>query len=165
MDSLKDILYFIEEYRSIDISNVKWGSRETLTLAYLKEYIEWNELTEQEKHKKRKFVFSVIQKTGNAKEFIVETTVIELYELAKKILTLIKKLPKSDFSIRLTAMLTVFMFHVNEQRDTRKMSNTSFKLIINILNSYLENKIFIEMNEDFSKMENLFNELDNLITP
>lgn len=99
-------------------------------------------MTKQEKHQKRKFIFSVIQKTGNAKYFIVETTIIELYELSKKVLTLIKKHPKSDFNVRLTAMLTVFMFHLNEQRDTRKMSTTSFKLIINILSSCIKSRNF-----------------------
>ncbi|WP_010522155.1 hypothetical protein [Aquimarina agarivorans] len=159
----KKIKILLEEYQQFD-SNESDIYDEKSYLSWIKESIEWRELSLREKHKKRRFVFSVIQKTGNAEEFVVETTVIELYELVEKVLDAIEKLPENYVSTRLVAMLTVFMFHVNEQRDTRQMSTTSFKLIGNILEHCINHKTFNPLNSELKTMIKLFNQLDELLT-
>ena len=123
----------------------------------------WQEMSTEERHEKRKFVFSVIRKTGNAEAFFLETTIIALYELAEAVLVKIEKLQESDLKTRLSAMLNVFMFHVNEQRDTRHMSTASFKYLINVAQQCIEDGGFSEINSDLKELVMLFIQLDKFM--
>lgn len=158
-NELKDA---IEAYRQMDLDN-PYTSEEYSYLSIVKEFIQWRELSPEEKHQKRRFIFSVINKTGNAEAFVVETTIIELYEIVEALNLKLSDLAKTDLLTRLTAMLTVFKFHVNEQRDTRKMSTQSFRFIINIANSCVTDVTFIEVKDDLKRMIGLFSRLLELM--
>lgn len=152
----------IETYGRIKTSNPEvYNERSYLSI--IKGLVQWRELSSEERHKKRRFVLSVIRKTGNAEEFIVETTVIELYELVEQILKHLEKEDNQDLKTRLEAMLGIFIFHVNEQRDTRRMATTSFKYIINIGNQCLEENVFLGIREELQRMVELFAQLDKLM--
>lgn len=163
--NLEFIDRIINDYKKISSENGMSVFDERGLLSRVREIIEWKTLSDDEKHKKRYFVFSVIKKTGNAEAFQFETNIITLYELVELVLSKISSIEeKNELKTRLTAMLEVFKFHVNEHRDTRRMQVASFDLLLNIVASCKGHSLFDSVNEELQKITNLIIDLQKLET-
>lgn len=152
----------IDDYRKIGSSNEIDVFDERGLLSRVRETIEWQSLTDEEKHKKRCFVYSVIRKTGNSESFQFEIKVIDIYELVEKILSKVNSIDeKNELKTRLIAMLEVFKYHVNEHRDTRKMQVTSFELIRVIAMLCMNVNLFSSINEELRELIDMITELQS----
>lgn len=153
----------INKYKSISSDSEKGVFYERGLLARVRENVEWESLTDDQKHKKRCFVFSVIKKTGNSEVFLFETRIILLYELVESLLLEVYAIEQeNELKIRLIAMLEVFKYHVNKQRDTRKMNTTSFKLLRDIATSCKEVSLFNTISEELNKLIGLIEALQKI---
>jgi len=162
MQGLPYIKSLLEKYNEINSDEDKNIGTEIRLLSITRELLEWNSYTDEEKHEKRKFVLRVIEKTDNAQEFVIETTVIESYELVKVVLYKIISVKDSHLKTRLQAMLDVFVLHTNEQRDTRYMQTSSFELITNITRQCLVDETFKSLHQELNKLVVLFENLSRL---
>jgi hypothetical protein len=59
-------------------------------------------------------------------------------------------------------MLEIFIFHVNEHRDTRKIQKTPFDLLSNIASLCQKSGSFIQINSDLNLIIELLGKLQKL---
>jgi len=162
MKALEEVKLYLERYQELSWEADISVPQETSLLCEVRDCLQWQNFTSEEKHEKRKFVFTVIKKMGNTEAFLTETTVIELYELVEIILSKLSQVEDGHLKTRLNAMLNVFVLHVNEQRDTRKMQTPSFELIANIAGKAINDSAFEPLHDRLRKLINLLGQLIEL---
>lgn len=154
---------FLRKYQEMNWEETKSIGSEVYLLTNVREYLEWSNYTDEEKHEKRKVIFSVIKKTGNKEEFAFETTIIDLYEICKKILFELNEFKENDLIVRLAAMLNVLTIHINEQRDMRSMKLSSFPIILNIARQCMQKEYLISLHENLSELITLLEKLTRMV--
>lgn len=165
MNHLQTIINLLSSYKEIE-QKMPNAYAEYFALTIIKEELEWQNLTDEEKQRKRIVVLKMVKKvlTPETKNvFDLDDSIIDLYEAVQNLLDDINKMHNNDLIIvRLKSMLIMEKFLLNESRDAKKIRYFNHSIMKNLIRDVLDNPNYEKLYKHLdSKIHYLESKLDN----
>lgn len=164
IDLLKSLL---EKYHT-DASQEKHLSVEAFFIGTVKEEMKWNDLSDEEKQKKRKQALAQVKRWSSAEndkaDFSVEEHVIALYDAIQDILDKIELLPEKGMADRLTvrmkSLLLIEKIFINEQFNSEKIRHVDRSIMANLIKDCEGSVLYHDL-----RLDKLMEQFDKALFP